>query len=261
MVGQLGMTGLGTLYHAEDIQSGREVAVRALQGRPTPELEARLRRLVGRLRGVEHPCLLRFLDVGSIDGWLYYATELLDGWSLDRELVVRGRVAPERAAVLVADAAAGLAALHGAGLLHLDLKVSSLFVTRDDAVKVLDTGVQAVLSGMAEPVAGLAAPEVIGTPQAQAPEQALAAEVDERTDVYALGAVLYHALTGSPPFRGITSHVVAAHLGAVPSRPSNIVRGVPAELDDVILRAMAKEPGERFASMDELRQALGGIVG
>jgi serine/threonine-protein kinase len=257
---QLGLGVMGVLLEAHDLQARVPVALRVLRPPHAQNLVEKLSRLAGVLDGeVAHPGVVPLLDVGVDLDSVYYTMPLLTGRSLDREVLSTGPLDAKRARdifLLVADA---VAALHAAGLIHAVLKPGSIFLSA--GVLLLEPGVQALVGGLDWPAPGVEAPAGFGTPQSRSSEQAVGSALDERTDIFALGSALYQALTAMPPFGGDISPAVMATLGARPPRPSDRMASVPDSLDNIVLRAMARQPEDRYASVAELRRALEGLGG
>jgi serine/threonine protein kinase len=261
---QLGQGGMGEVYEVEHAQLGRRAALKVLHRnhRDRPDLAARLReeaRLLARLR---HPNLVEVFDLGvTADGRPYFAMPLLCGRDLRAELT-RARALPADAAMALAvQALDGLAAAHAAGLVHRDVKLENLFLEEDGTLKVLDFGVAKIVDGGF----GRTDPGVSpGTPRSMAPEQCAGGRVDARTDLYAVGLVLYELCTGQGPFDALLGNDHAlrfAHCDRAPVPPS---RRSPHPLgpavDAVILRALAKAPEDRFQTAAEMATALRGLL-
>ncbi len=206
---------------------------------------------------------MRVLDFGvTDDGLWFYAMELLEGETLAR-LVERDKGLPaERAVHMLRQAARAMAEAHARGLVHRDLKPENLFVTslggEGDFVKVIDFG---IAKGLADhPELGLTGDgKVLGTPLYMAPEQGEGKDVDARSDVYALGAVLYFVLTGVPPFAATSSvAILTAHLHHALVPPSQRTeRPIPPDLEKIVERCLAKAPADRYLDAGELADALG----
>jgi serine/threonine-protein kinase len=184
--------------------------------------------------------------------------ELLDGCDLEALVADTGPLPAARVIHLARQACGSLAEAHGRGVLHRDIKPANLFVARlgdeRDVVKVLDFGV-ARLQGPAQTQTEAGA--LFGTPDFMAPEVCGGEGADARSDLYSLGATLYYTLTGTPlfPDRSVTE-VIMMHITKVPDPPSSRVRGVPDDLERVVLKCLAKEPAERYQSVAELERAL-----
>jgi serine/threonine-protein kinase len=259
----LGKGGMGAVYEARHARLGRRVAVKFL----LPELAARaeiLRRFENEAvaaGGLEHPNLVAVLDLGRhTDGSPYLVMEYLQGEDCARLVRRAGPLPVARAASLVLQACRGVAVAHDAGIVHRDLKPENLFVTDlgdgSDQLKVLDFGIAKL-----RPVDGQAATRTgstFGTTHYMSPEQARgASDVDARTDVWALGVVLYELLAGRKPFDGEQAlGVVHQILNAPPPPLESARQGLPRGLVAVVERAMRKDAGERFPSIRAFANAL-----
>ena len=194
-------------------------------------------------------------------GSFYYAMELLDGMDLEKLVAADGPQPPERVIHIVRQAARGLHEAHEVGLVHRDIKPANVFLCRwwgePDAVKVLDFG---LAKNKAEPPMSVTSHNVVlGTPLYISPEAVKdAALVEVRSDIYSLGAVAYHMLTAEPVFTGRSAvEVCAQHLHSAPIAPSErLGRAVPADLEAIVLRCLAKSPGDRYPTAAELERAL-----
>ncbi len=261
VVRRVGRGGMGEVYEVEHAELGRRVALKVLhrEHHDRPDLAARLReeaRLLGRLR---HPNLVEVFDLGvTADGRPWFAMPLLHGRDLREEVLRAGPLAAEAAVALVAQALDGLSVAHAAGLVHRDVKLENLFLDEDGTLKVLDFGVaKALRAGAAGYTDPGASP---GTPRTMAPEQCVCGPVDARTDLYAVGLVLYELVTGRGPFDDLHGDAHAlryAHCTRRPAPPSTMAAGpVPPALDAFIARALAKSPAERFQTAAEMAAAL-----
>jgi serine/threonine protein kinase len=270
---------MGEIHEAEHAELGRRVALKVLHGQHLgrADLAARLRaeaRLLARLR---HPNLVEVYDLGvTADGRPWFAMPLLHGCDLRDLLSRRGPLPAPAAASLLAQALDGLAQVHAAGFVHRDVKLENLFLETDGTVKVLDFGIAKIAhaAGATDPGAspgGLGAepaesaepaepPSWAGTPRTMAPEQCAGGAVDPRADLYAVGLALYELCTGRGPFddlRGQDHALRFAHCRRPPAPPSALAPGsVPPWLDAIVLRAIAKDPGDRFQTALEMAAAL-----
>jgi len=213
---------------------------------------------------LKHSNAIAIHDYGRIaDGLLYYAMEYLDGLDLERLVALDGPQPPPRVIHLLRQVCGALAEAHGAGLIHRDVKPANLFLCRErgesDFIKVLDFGlVKELATNTSATLEGGIA--MLGTPLYMSPEAvANPSGLDARTDLYSLGAVGYMLLTGEPVFTGRTAvEICAQHLHGTPVPPhERLGRPVPADLEAVILRCLAKRPDDRFATARELSRALG----
>ena len=261
---EVGRGGMATVFQAQDVKHGRQVALKVLH----PELAAslgaeRFLREIQIAARLQHPHILPLYDSGQADGpdggnpLLYFVMPFVEGQSL-RDLLTREKRLPvEEAAKIGRDMAAALDYAHRSGVVHRDIKPENVMVHEGEAV-VTDFGIAkavSVASGDSLTQAGMA----VGTPAYMSPEQASGeGEVDGRTDIYSLGCVLFEMLTGSAPFTGSTMQAVIMKRFTDPV-PSVRASGafVSAELEQVVTKSMAREPADRFQSADQVAQALG----
>jgi tRNA A-37 threonylcarbamoyl transferase component Bud32 len=256
---ELGRGGMGVVYEAADAVMGRRVAVKVIH----PELlrhpvaALRFRREVRAAARLAHPNLVTAFDAGQADSCHFLAMELIEGENLADLLQRAGPLPVAQACDLVRQAALGLQHAHEAGLVHRDVKPHNLMRAADGTVKVLDFGL-AALAGDRAASGATAAGAVMGTPDYMAPEQAEDARAaDARADVYALGCTLFHLLTGRPVFpRATVMQKLLAHQEEAPTSAHGLRPEVPASLDALLLRALAKRPEQRFGSAGELAEAL-----
>lgn len=262
LIRKVGAGGMGEVYEAEHVLIHRRVAVKILQRNlaSDPEAIERLQREAQSTSGIGHPNIVDSLDFGwSDDGQVFLVMEWLEGENLDQRLH-RGPVDIATGLEIAAQAAAGLAEAHDRGTIHRDLKPANLFLTQDRrgalVVKVLDFGI-AKLAAHQTKLTGTGV--LVGTPNYMAPEQAFGEAVDARADIYALGVILYEILTGSVPFHADSPlAVLHQHTSRMPVPPSTLApeRGISPETELLVMRCLAKKPGERFASMHALAQAI-----
>jgi serine/threonine-protein kinase len=258
---KLGQGGMGVVYRASHAMLRRPTAIKLLANGGDASL-ARFEQEVHLLAGLNHPNIVTVHDYGrTADGSFYYAMELLDGMDLDRLVAESGPQPPERVIHIIRQAARGLHEAHEVGLVHRDIKPANVFLCRrwgePDAVKVLDFGLAKNNADSRTSVTGQDV--VLGTPLYIAPEALKnAALVDQRSDIYSLGAVAYYMLTAEPVFTGNTAvEVCAKHLHVAPVAPSaRLGRAVPADLEAIVLRCLAKSSGERYSTAAELERAL-----
>jgi serine/threonine-protein kinase len=250
IVRKLGTGGMANVYLAEDQELGRRVAIKILDDRHAADEQfvERFRREAKNAAGLSHPNIVSIYDRGEAEGTYYIAMEYLDGRSLKELIVGRG---PAPVPVAIDYARQILAALrfaHRNGLVHRDIKPHNVLVDSEGRVKVTDFGIaRAGASQMTE------AGSIVGTAQYLSPEQAKGTPVDQRSDIYSLGIVLYELLTGEVPFKGDTPVEIAMrHLSTVPEPPSAKRPEVPHDLDLVVMRALAKDPGDRYTSAEEM---------
>jgi serine/threonine kinase PknH len=250
----LGSGGMGTVYEAQDTVMDRVVALKLISGPyvQDPDYRRRLQRearIAGRL---QDPHVVPVHSTGEIDGQLYVDMRLIKGTDLDTILRVSGPLSPAKAVSMVRQVASALDAAHEAGVLHRDVKPGNILITRDDFAYLVDFGIANAASELKLTQMG----DVLGTWTYMAPERFRGDEtqVTASADTYALACVLFEALTGSPPFTGDTASLIGAHLSKPVPRASARV-GLPAALDDVIARGMAKQPADRYATTGEFARA------
>jgi len=252
----LGVGGMGEVHLAYDTDRDRYVALKLLPEALSGD-EEYLRRfqreshIAARLR---EPHVIPIHDYGEIDGQLFIDMRLVDGVDIGALLKTDGPIAPERAVHLLGQVAQALDAAHADHLVHRDIKPSNILVTESDFVYVVDFGIAQATGARQTPLAITGA--TIGTLHYMAPERFADQVIDGRADVYSLACVLYECLTGAPPFDGKDlPALIYAHLYSSPPPASALAEGVPAALDAVIARGMAKDPAERFPSAGLLAAA------
>jgi len=253
--GLLGQGGMADVYHGTDQVLGRQVAVKVL-GRHfarDQSFVARFRREAQAAAALNHPNLVSVFDTGSDDGTHYIVMEYVAGTTLANVIRDEGRLPPDRAAAIALAVARALAFAHRAGLVHRDVKPGNIMLTGDGTVKVMDFGIARTTNG--ESLTQTAA--VLGTATYFSPEQAQGKSVDARSDIYALGCVLFEMLTGHPPFSGENPVAVAyQHVREDPPRPSGQAPGVPPALEAIVMRCLAKDPDDRYQSAEDLADDL-----
>ena len=243
---RLGAGPVGEVWEGRDLVLDQPVAVKVVHGHLAADeaFRARLRSLARVAARVQHPNVAGIHDVDT-DG-RFVVTELVQGPSTRRLLAQRGTLSPETAMRLAAGVCSALSAAHAAGVLHRNLKPENLLVAPDGGVKVTDFCLAQAESGP-----DLAAVRYLS------PEEVATGQVDDRSDLYALGCCLYELVCGRPPFDGPTPFAVAsAHVNERPRQPRSIRPDVPEELEAAIARSLAKHPNNRFQTPAELRQAL-----
>jgi serine/threonine protein kinase len=264
VVRKLGAGGMGEVYLAEDTVLDRKVALKLLpEGLlADPEIRRRFSQEARAISALNHPQIVTIYDIGSAGDRDFIAMEFVDGETL-RELLLSGPLEPRRAFDLVAQAAAGLAAAHEHGIVHRDVKPENLMVTRNGHVKVMDFGLAKLVEKQAAPLlaSGLATVSdsaaksraetgtgvILGTVSYMSPEQAQGRPVDHRTDIFSLGLVLYEALTGVRPFSGKSAvDTLHAIINDEPVPVTERNPRVPPQAVDILAKAVAKEPAERY---------------
>lgn len=249
----LGQGGMAAVHGGHDRHLGRRVAVKFLHlpGGQDDELERRFVREARILARLEHAGAPVLYDFGRHENRLYQVMQFIDGVTVADLVSEHGPIPVPWAAAITAQAAAVLSAAHALSICHRDLKPTNLMLCRDGSVKVLDFGL-AVLRE-ADVLRFTRAGQIVGTPAYMAPEQIRTGVAEARSDLYALGCVLHEMLTGRQLFTGPTAYVVFDK--QVRQQPPS-VPGVPAELDDLVLRLLEKEPQRRPGDANELYEAL-----
>ena len=262
----IGFGGMSEVHKARDERLGRDVAIKVLRAdlARDPTFYLRFKREAQNAAALNHPAIVAVYDTGEaeVDGGPlpYIVMEYVDGETLRDMVRGGGPLAPRRAMEIIADVCAALDFSHKNGIVHRDMKPANIMINRQGAVKVMDFGIARAIADSSNPMTQTAA--VIGTAQYLSPEQARGEQVDARSDVYSVGCVLYEILTGEPPFTG-DSPVAAAypHVRKDPQPPSNVYAGVPRELDSVVLKAMSKNPANRYQTAAEMRSDLIRVLG
>src|SRR5712691_6560436 len=264
---RIGTGGMGDVYLATDITAGRKAALKLLPERFTADAE-RLKRFQQEAHavvGLNHPNILTVYEIGEDHSIHYIASELIEGETL-RERLTRGRMQLSEAVDIAIQVASALAAAHEAGIVHRDIKPENIMLRPDGYVKVLDFGI----AKLAEQELPTTMPRdealflvetnlgpVLGTVRYMSPEQASGAPVDKRTDIWSLGVVLYEMLTDHAPFTGDTPReVMSAILEKEPPPLTRYIAHAPAELQQIISKALRKERSQRCHSAHELLEAL-----
>ncbi len=256
----LGCGAMGVVYKALDINLDRPVAIKVMgaAARNEPNFVERFREEARMQGALNHPNVAMLFDYFVHAGAPVVVMEYIDGESLEQLLKRRGPIPAAECIPIFRQALAGVAAAHRAGIIHRDLKPSNLMLTRDGLVKVMDFGI-ARRQGFSGAATKVGASTSIGSPLYMAPEQILGRTVDCRTDIYALGVTLYELLCGQQPFtsRGKTEYTLLdAHVNQLPDPPTVHCRDIPGPVVDAVLRALAKEPDDRFQSAEEFMRAL-----
>ena len=254
---ELGRGGMATVYLAEDLKHGRRVALKVLRPELSPALGAdRFHREIAIASHLQHPHILTLHDSGEAAGLLYYAMPYVEGESLRSRLTREVQLDVATAVGIASDVADALACAHAAGVLHRDIKPENILLTGGHAV-VADFGIARALDAVGADrltETGLA----LGTPHYMSPEQASGARtLDARSDIYALGCVVYEMLAGEPPFSGPTAQAIMARHAIDPVPPLRTVRAtVSPALEAAVGKALAKVPADRFATAAEFKEVL-----
>jgi serine/threonine-protein kinase len=249
---RIGSGGMADVWLAEDTHLQRQVALKVLHARFAQDREfvERFRREAEAAAGLQHPNVVSVFDRGDVDGTYYIAMQYLEGRSL-KQLIDAG-LTPEQAAGLIRQVLEGARFAHRHGVVHRDLKPQNVIVDADGKATVTDFGI--ARAGVSEITQ---TGSVMGTPHYLSPEQAQGQEVTAVSDLYSIGVILYEALAGRVPFEGESAVAVAMkQVSQAPQRPSSVNPKVSPALDAVVMRALEKEPGQRFQNADAFIAAL-----
>jgi serine/threonine protein kinase len=251
----LGAGGMAEVFEGRDRLLARRVAIKVLQSQfvRDPSFLIRFKREAQAAASLSHPNIVGVYDTGTEDGTHFIVMEYVEGRTLKDVIRAEGPLYPERAAEICADVCSALAAAHARGLIHRDIKPGNVMLTPEGKVKVMDFGIARATTS--ETITQTAA--VVGTAQYISPEQAQGQTVDYRSDLYSLGCCLYEMLTGTVPFTGATPVAIAyRHVREDPTPPRMLNGDVPAPLEAICLKAMAKLPDNRYQTAAEFQDDL-----
>src|SRR6266545_4616652 len=265
----LGAGGMGEVYRARDTRLGREVAVKVLPAEISldPQRRQRFEQEARSASALNHPNIVTVYDIGSADGMIYIAMEVVEGRTL-RDLIVEQSVSVRKLLEIGAQVADGLAKAHAAGIVHRDLKPENLMISKDGFIKILDFGLaklvepgSADLSVMPTAVAPPTEPgTVMGTAGYMSPEQAGGQPLDFRSDQFSLGAILYEMVTGARAFQRKTgAETLVAIMREEPEPIGQVNPKTPGPVRWIIERCLAKDPEERYASTKDLARDLASV--
>jgi len=258
----IGSGGMAEVFLAYDQLLDRDVAVKALDDQLArdPHFIERFRREARTAARLSHPNIVALHDYGSTDDSYFIVMEYIEGRTVGEIIADDGPLNPVRVAEIASDVAAALERAHGAGLVHRDVTSSNVMIGTNGETKVTDFGIARVMDEHDQQTTA-GGNTVLGTAAYISPEQAQGQDVDERTDIYSLGIVMFEMLTGRPPFMADNPLALASqHVLNDPPRPSSLNDAVPEELDAIVLRALAKRSDARFDSAAEMREELGRFV-
>jgi serine/threonine protein kinase len=264
----LGYGGMAEVHKGRDLRLGRDVAIKMLRTDLARDatFQERFRREAQNSAALNHPAIVAVYDTGEEisaagEKQPFIVMEFVNGRTLKEVLAAEQRLQPRRALEVIADICAALEFSHRHGIIHRDIKPGNVMVTLNGQVKVMDFGIARALASGATTMTQTSA--VIGTAQYLSPEQARGESVDARSDVYAAGCVLFELLCGHPPFVGDSPVSVAyQHVREDPKAPSDINHDVPPDVDAIVLKALAKNPLNRYQSAQEMRaDALRAVSG
>jgi eukaryotic-like serine/threonine-protein kinase len=251
----LGAGGMAEVFEGRDRLLARRVAIKVLQAQfaRDPSFLIRFKREAQAAASLSHPNIVGVYDTGTEDGTHFIVMEYVEGRTLKDVIRAEGPLYPERAAEVCADVCGALIAAHARGLIHRDIKPGNVMLTPEGKVKVMDFGIARATTS--ETITQTAA--VVGTAQYISPEQAQGQTVDYRSDLYSVGCCLYEMLTGTVPFTGATPVAIAyRHVREDPTPPRMLNPDVPAPLEAITLKAMAKLPDNRYQTAAEMHDDL-----
>lgn len=253
---ELGRGGTGVVYRAYDSNLDRTVALKLLiAGRfASKDERERFLRQARYAAAIVHPLIVKQYEAAVIDNVPYIASELIEGTKLEGSADFFGW-SPKQVAIVIAEIADAIAAAHRAGIIHRDLKPANIIVDGNDHPHITDFGLAKAIEAQ---VSLTHSGQILGTPAYMSPEQASGGskQVDFRTDIYSIGAILYELLTGVPPFQGTPEQVIFQVIHDDPVPPSKLNPTAPKDLETICLRAMSKDPARRFLSAEALREEL-----
>ena len=259
---EIGRGSYGVVYAAHDPVLGREVAIKiiplASEERYRTQIEASFLREAKSAGGMSHPSIVTIYDAGKTDALAYIAMERLHGQDLHEYLASGNRMSPRQAAAMMMRVADAIHYANKRGLVHRDIKPSNIFLSRDLKPKLLDFGT--ALAPVSEPPSR-GSRQLVGTPNYMSPEQAKGESLDARSDIFSLGTILYELLAGRRAFDGRTvDETLDRVLGAAPRPVEKIRPETPPALAQIVQKAMARDPGDRYQKASELRNALAEFV-
>lgn len=260
VIRRVGQGGFSTVFLVEDTMVHEEVSLKILD--PQVALDGiMIKRFIHELRcarKVTHENVIRIYDFTMLGQSYAISMEYFPGHSLDKELQDGKPLNIKRGLKMLWDVCRGVGAAHQVDVVHRDLKPPNILLNDQGVVKIVDFGVAAVTSDMNTRLTRVGT--LIGTPTYMAPEQVRSRDIDTRTDIYSLGVIMYEIFTGHPPYMGEDMAVLFQHVEGNPVPPRQVNPDLPPGLEDIILKAMAVDPGQRFQSFDELRKNLVGFL-
>ncbi len=257
VLGELGQGAMGVVYKAKDPLIDRQVAIKtinlSLAGDELDEYEGRFYQEAKAAGRLNHPNIVTIYDVGKSGDIAYIAMEFLQGRELRDIMRDDGDMPVDQILDVVAQVASGLAYAHEHGIVHRDIKPSNIMVIRDGHVKITDFGIARMASSAVRTQTGM----VLGSPKYMSPEQVLGKDIDQRSDIFSLGVMLYEMLTREAPFYGENVNAIMYQtLNAVPKSPGSLNLGVPEMLNFIVAKALAKERDDRYQNAKDFAADL-----
>ena len=255
ILGVLGRGGMGAVYQVRNLLSGREEAMKVVLPGHAPDADAadRFLREIKIQASLQHPNITALRTAVRAENHILMIMELVEGASLEAMLQRAARSPLAQAIRITDDILGALGYAHDRGVIHRDVKPSNIVVTSRGLPKLMDFGIARAAGDIRLTQSGMA----VGSPYYMSPEQVLSKPVDERSDVYSMGATFYEMLTGRRPVEGDGQYAVMnAHLSLVPAAPSDIAPGVPREVSAVVLKSLEKAPEQRYQTAEEFQAAV-----
>ncbi|HML22633.1 MAG TPA: serine/threonine-protein kinase, partial [Aggregatilinea sp.] len=260
IVGRLGRGGMATVYRAHQLNMQRDVAIKVMSVElaSNPQFVSRFEQEAHVIAHLEHPRILPVHDYGHDGDYFYIVMRLVEGETLFERLQ-RGQLSLKEAARFTGQIGEALDYAHSRGIIHRDLKPNNVLIDAWDNTYLMDFGLAKLIASSQQLTASGA---VLGTPAYMSPEQWRGGEVDARTDVYALGVMLYEMVLGQPPFDSETPYsLMYKHLNDLPTPPREIMPGLPPAVEACLMKALEKDPPKRYQSAGELARAFRAAVG
>jgi serine/threonine-protein kinase len=256
---ELGRGGMGIVFQAQDKQLNEQVAIKILSPLLSNDAEAleRMRREVSAARRITHPNVIRTYDLSEVNGLHFVSMEYFAGANLKEHLKQTGPLSLMEAFNIASQICEGLQAAHSQGIVHRDLKSQNIILNSTNQIKIIDFGLASIRQMQGMTATGM----IMGTPEYMAPEQVAGKKVDERADIYSLGIILYELFTGRVPFTGDSAISVGfQQMKDDPVPPRQVNPQIPVEIEKVILKALQKDPLNRYRTVAELKVELEAAV-